>query len=49
MNRTHCGLHLYGNVLSATREANIRSRPRYRKGTWKRLGIQFLIVSIRRP
>ena len=26
-----------------------RSRPRYRKGTWKRLGIQSLIVSIRRP
>lgn len=22
MNRTHCGLHLYGNVLPATREAN---------------------------
>ena len=24
MNRTHCGLHLYGNVVPATREANRR-------------------------
>ena len=24
MNRTHCGLHLYGNVLPATRESNRR-------------------------
>ena len=24
MNRTHCGLHLYGNVLPATRDANRR-------------------------
>ena len=28
---------------------NLRSRPRYRKGTWQREGIQSLIVSVKRP
>ena len=28
---------------------NLRSRRRYRKGAWKRLGIESLLVSIRRP
>ena len=39
-----------GNMsLSSNVVGNLRSRPRYRKGTWKRLGIQSLIVSIRKP
>ena len=29
MNRKHCGLHLYGNVLPATREANRRKTDRH--------------------
>lgn len=29
--------------------ANVRSRPRYRKGSWEPLGITSLVVSIRRP
>ena len=29
--------------------ANVRSRPRYRKGLWEALGITSLVVSIRRP
>ena len=28
---------------------NLRSRPRYRKGAWKQLGIQSLNVYIKRP
>ena len=28
---------------------NLRTRPRYRKGTWERLGLKSLIVSIQRP
>ena len=28
---------------------NLRSRPRYRKGVWKRLGIQSLTVSVKQP
>ena len=29
MNRTHCGLHLYGNVLPATMEANQRKHAKH--------------------
>lgn len=29
MNRTHCGLHLYGNVLPATKDANRRKAARH--------------------
>ena len=29
MNRTHCGLHLFGNVLPATREANRRKAAKH--------------------
>ena len=29
MNRTHCGLHLYGNVLPTTREANRRKADKH--------------------
>ena len=28
---------------------NLRTRPRYRKGTWEQLGLKSLIVSIRQP
>jgi len=37
--------------MSATSNVigNLRSRPRYRKGAWKQLGIQSLIVYIKRP
>ena len=37
--------------ISATSNVigNLRSRPRYRKGEWKRLGIESLTVSIQRP
>ena len=28
---------------------NLRSRPRYRRDAWKRLGIQSVVVSVRRP
>ena len=28
---------------------NVRSKKNYRKNTWKRLGIQSLVVSVRRP
>ena len=28
---------------------NLRSRPRYRRGAWKRLGIQSLTVAVKQP
>ena len=41
---THETCHLSSNVIG-----NLRSRPRYRRSAWKRLGIQSLVVSINRP
>ena len=35
--------------LSSNVIGNLRSRPRYRRSAWKRLGIQSLVVSIKRP
>ena len=35
--------------LSSNVIGNLRSRPRYRRNAWKRLGIQSLVVSIERP
>lgn len=34
---------------SANVIGNLRSRPRYRRGVWKRLGIQSLTVSVKQP
>ena len=39
-----------GNMSAASNViGNLRSRPRYRKGAWKQLGIESLTVSIQRP
>ena len=39
-----------GNMSASSNViGNLRSRPRYRKGAWQRLGIQELVVSIKRP
>ena len=39
-----------GNMsMSSNVIGNLRSRPRYRKGAWERLGIQSLLVSLKRP
>ena len=43
-------LHWNAKNMSETSNVihNLRSRPRYRKGNWKRLGIEYLRVSVRR-
>ena len=39
-----------GNMSAASNViGNLRTRPRYRKGAWKQLGIESLTVSIQRP